>query len=178
MGRASYTTAAEDAAKIRAAYKARGWNARHVSVRSETYSMGSSITVRLKSLVVDEAEARRIAEAEEQIDRCKVTGEILSGANRYVSVGWSREARAELLAPWLGPIKQAAARVAGNVHAEIPGAEGWTLARDGIGWLQLWGPSSETGVGRVMGRAYPGRDGHEELAFLLALGLRERARAA
>lgn len=32
MGRASYTTAAEDAAKIRAAYKARGWNARHVSV--------------------------------------------------------------------------------------------------------------------------------------------------
>ncbi len=85
-------TTTERAAEIRAAYKRKGWSSRKVSVRTDYFSMGSSIHVEIKSPEVDETEASRIAHEAERIrrDGC---GEILSGGNRYVSVTHSRECR-------------------------------------------------------------------------------------
>lgn len=72
---------AERAAQIRAAYKVAGIKA---SVIASNFSMGSSITVRVLSGSFKRAE--EIANEHESISRCKITGEILSGGNRYVDV--------------------------------------------------------------------------------------------
>lgn len=72
---------AERAAQIRAAYKVAGIKA---SVIASNYSMGSSITIRVRSGSFKRAE--EIANEHESISRCKITGEILSGGNRYVDV--------------------------------------------------------------------------------------------
>lgn len=83
----SYTTSADDARTIRAEYKANGWNRNHVSVRASNYSMGSSISIEIKSPTVDIEKAAGIAKRiAEKISRCEITGEILSGGNRFVSV--------------------------------------------------------------------------------------------
>lgn len=102
-----YTTPAEDAAEIRKAYKARGWNSRDVSVRAEQFSMGSSINVTIKDPRVDWREAERIAEGKERIARCEITGEILSGGNRYVHVRHSEECKRAMGAVYAGPMREA-----------------------------------------------------------------------
>lgn len=82
-----YTTAADAAATIRAALKREhGWSSRDVSVRAENYSLGSSISVTVKRPGIRLALVEGIAEAEERISRCEITGEILNGGNRYVRV--------------------------------------------------------------------------------------------
>jgi hypothetical protein len=86
----TYTSAAQDAATIRAAIKERwGLSSRQVSVRAEEYSMGSSVNVRVKAagapLAAIEELARSVAE---RIRRDDATGEILSGGNRFVFVEW------------------------------------------------------------------------------------------
>lgn len=73
----------EHAALIRAAYKKAGIKA---SVRSESFSMGSAINIRVKSGSLKLA--REIASSAERIERCDVTGDILSGSNRYLHVDW------------------------------------------------------------------------------------------
>jgi len=85
-----YRTPAEDAATIRAELKRRGWSSRQVSVRSDSFSMGSSITVTIKAAGIPLATVREIAERAEHIHRCEVTGDILGGGNRYVSVHFDR----------------------------------------------------------------------------------------
>ncbi len=87
-----YTSAAEDAITIRQAFKLAGIKA---SVRSEQYSGGSSIHVRVKKGSVQEAKA--IAQKCEKISRCKASGEILSGGNRYVSVSASETLLDEIM---------------------------------------------------------------------------------
>jgi len=83
----TYTSAAEDAARIRAEYKAFGWGRREISVRSSEFSMGSSVDVRILSPKVDVAKATEIARRiAESIRRDERSGEILSGGNRYVEV--------------------------------------------------------------------------------------------
>ena len=47
----------ERAARLRAEYKSRGWNARKVSVRTEYFSMGSAIHVTVRSAEVNFGEA-------------------------------------------------------------------------------------------------------------------------
>jgi hypothetical protein len=74
-------TTKDHAALIRSAYKAAGIKA---SVRSESFSMGSSINVRVKSGSL--ALAKEIAHKSEKISRCEITGDILSGGNRYIEV--------------------------------------------------------------------------------------------
>jgi len=93
----AWKSAAESAATIRAAFKAKGWGQKHVSVRCENYAGGSSVHVEIKSPEVDEFEAEEIARGEESISRCEITGEILSGGNRFVDVKHSSECR-EILA--------------------------------------------------------------------------------
>lgn len=83
----------ERAAQIRADYKRHGWSAQDISVRIDTYSMGSSIDVRIKHPnVVSFTVAKALAERHESVRRCEYSGEILSGGNRYVSVSYSHEA--------------------------------------------------------------------------------------
>lgn len=77
-------TTKEAAARMRKELKAAGYNSRKVSVRTDYYSMGSSIHVTVRARGVDGATVKAIANAGERIDRCEITGEILSGGNLFV----------------------------------------------------------------------------------------------
>ncbi len=96
----------ERAAIIRAALKAKGWTGRDVSVRADYYSMGSSIDIRIKNPAVPSAIVKKIAEEHERIHRCEITGEILGGGNRYVSVTYTSEALAALAKPYAERVRQ------------------------------------------------------------------------
>src|SRR3972149_5470657 len=77
------------ASEIRAALKAaHGWTSKQVSVRNESYSMGSSVHVVIKDAEVALREVSRIATAHENIYRDD-SGEILSGGNSYVHVSYA-----------------------------------------------------------------------------------------
>ena len=101
-----YTTTTDRAVQIRAAYKTKGWSSRDISVRAEYYSMGSSLHVRIKNPAVPLAVVEAIANEHESISRDQF-GDILSGGNTYVHVGYSSEASAALAARVL-PALQAA----------------------------------------------------------------------
>ena len=76
-----------DASKtIRNKLKMAGYTSKHVSVRSQSYSMGSSIKVEIKSAHVDPAIVLAASNCEEKISYCQSSGEILSGGNRFVNV--------------------------------------------------------------------------------------------
>jgi hypothetical protein len=83
------TNTAKDAQEIRNELKKIGLNTKDVSVRSNIYSMGSSINVTIKSekALSLRKEIKAIAENHETIDRDHATGEILCGGNRFVFVG-------------------------------------------------------------------------------------------
>jgi hypothetical protein len=87
-----YISVTEAAATIRAQLKARGWNNKQVSVRSQSYSGGSSLHVSVKDPRVPLAVVKEIAESFEDIDRDHFTGEILAGGNRYVHVEFDSDA--------------------------------------------------------------------------------------
>lgn len=91
-------TTTEHAAEIRADLKRAGMTSRDVSVRKESYSMGSSIYVTAKNPRVRLDEVRAIAEPHERIRYCQATGEILGGGNMYMHVEYDREALAPLVA--------------------------------------------------------------------------------
>jgi hypothetical protein len=80
-------TTTEEAAEIRAEYKKLGWNSRKISVRTDYFSMGSAIRVAIKVPGIPTEEVEEIAKRiGENISRCSITHEILSGGNTYVSV--------------------------------------------------------------------------------------------
>ena len=100
-------TTTDHAAHIRQTLKAQhGWNSRQVSVRADYYSMGSSIHVTIKDASIPSSLVRAIAERAERIDRDGF-GEILSGCNRYVDVGYDGPALKALGSRWLGAIDAA-----------------------------------------------------------------------
>lgn len=76
------------AAEIRKKLKGLGYNSRMVSVRSSQFSGGDDITIRMKSVDVDEHKVREIAKGYEDIARDKYNGEILMGSNSFVFVEW------------------------------------------------------------------------------------------
>ena len=80
------TSVAETAKTIRTALKAAGIGNRQVSVRAKSYSMGSSVNVEILDLSVDMALVKKIAMAHETCRRCEVTGDVLSGGNRFIFV--------------------------------------------------------------------------------------------
>ena len=115
------------AATLRAQYKAAGWNARMVSVRTQYFSMGSSIRVTVRSADVDFAKAKAMAEDVERISRCQITGEILSGGNRYVHVDMSEACADALAKPFLCAVQNAVAELDGlsdGTHADVTRVEG------------------------------------------------------
>jgi len=148
-----YQTPAEAAAEVRAAFKARGWGQRQVGVRAESYSMGSSLHVTIKSPDVDFEVARQIAEGKERIDRCYRSGEILSGGNRFVHVKHSDECKAIIARRHLGALERAVLALEATpdgkslgAHVPIEGTHvqlAWSqtyhsfelVTRDGPRWL-------------------------------------------
>ena len=101
------TTAAESAKIIRTALKSIGISNRRVSVRAENYSMGSSIHVEIKDATVAMSTVKPIVETQERIDRCSITGDILSGGNRYIHVAYSTEASEQRAAPYVDAVREA-----------------------------------------------------------------------
>lgn len=84
-----YKSTVDHAKEIRQEFKKRGIKA---SVRSNYFSMGSDIRITVKDLtplsIVNE-----IAKNHERIERCQITGEILSGCNRYLIVQYGTDVR-------------------------------------------------------------------------------------
>ena len=82
-------TTTEAAKTIRAALKMRGITSRQVSVRSDLYSLGSTIRVTIKDAAVSFDVVKEIAQGHQRVSRCEITGEILGGGNRYVTVDYA-----------------------------------------------------------------------------------------
>lgn len=128
------------AATLRAAYKAKGWSSRDISVKSNYFSMGSSIDIRVKNAAVPLATVEAMANEHESIRRCELTGEILSGGNCYVHVSYSHEA-AEVIRAQYAPALTAAAAVLADAsdNSLIPvGETGYLLGRDNYSGFALW----------------------------------------
>lgn len=82
-----YVSPAESARLIRSELKTRyGWTSRQVSVKSDSYSLGSSIDITIKAPGIPVKVVEEVAKEQERIHRCEYSGEILGGGNRYVSV--------------------------------------------------------------------------------------------
>jgi hypothetical protein len=137
-----YTTPAEDAATIRSILKTRfGWTSRDVSVRAESYSMGSSINVRIKNPTIPLGVVKAIAtEVAEHIDYDTYSGEILSGGNRFVNVRYEEATRREIGAPYLDAVERAHAAVAPGSSTLMP-VDGtpYLVGRPHHGAITLWG---------------------------------------
>ncbi len=138
------TKAATAAARMRAAFKSQGWGRNEISVRSSNYSMGSSVRISIKSPLVDYDTCERVAECEDEVRRCEVTHEILSGGNFFVFVEWDWQVRDELAAPWVEPILAALGGVKADSYSElapVAGAEALDAhvgRREGSWLAQLW----------------------------------------
>ena len=129
------------AATLRAQYKAAGWNARMVSVRTSYFSMGSSLRVTVRSADVDFAKAKAMAENVERISRCEITGEILSGGNRYVHVDMSEECQQAVAARHLDAVRTAVAELgsmSSQTHATVAGTDATVSAGRWDDAFQLW----------------------------------------
>ncbi len=111
-----------------------------VGVRTDNFSMGSSIDVTIKSPEVDFDEAKKIAKAHDRIDRDHF-GEILSGCNRYVSVDYTGECRRLMGEPFEDRIIDAFVALDGrgptNVHEEVKGT-GITLSLENPHSVRIW----------------------------------------
>jgi hypothetical protein len=120
----TYIGTTERAAIIRAELKAKHkWTSRDVSVRADHYSMGSAIRIQIKNAAVPLATVKEIASAHESISR-DASGEILSGGNRYVEVGYSSEAREALAASAMPAVQAAAEALADGDPAYLLPIEG------------------------------------------------------
>jgi hypothetical protein len=113
----TYLSTTDRAAIIRKALKAKGWNSRDVSVRADYYSMGSSLRIVIKNADVPLSVVEAIANEHESIDRDQF-GEILSGGNRFVDVGYSSAANAVLTARCLPIVASAAAALDSSPTAD------------------------------------------------------------
>lgn len=107
-----YLGTTERAAMIRAELKAKHkWSSRDVSVKADHYAGGSAIRISIKNPAVPLAAVRAIASEHESISR-DASGEILSGGNRYLDIGYSQDARAAIAAQHLPAVQAAAERLA------------------------------------------------------------------
>lgn len=107
-------------AAIRQALKNLGISSRQVSVKTDYYSMGSSIRIKIKDASISSALVEKIANEHESIDR-DASGEILSGGNRFVFVDYAPEAEAALSAQYLDRVKAALAQVHDNYLIPVEG---------------------------------------------------------
>jgi hypothetical protein len=131
-------TTKERAAQMRREFKAAGWNARKISVRTEYFSLGSAIHVTVRDASVDVAKAKEIAEGFEHIRRDEYTGEILGGGNCYLHFGLSDKVEEELATPVMPAVERALEEVKGldeTSTALVPvDGTGACVGRDFSGW--------------------------------------------
>lgn len=127
------------AAEIRAALKAKHITSRQVSVRADYFSMGSSITITIKDANVRASVVSAIANQHESISRCHLTGEILSGGNRYVSVSYASATLEEMAARYLPQVAAAVAQITDNALIPVEGTP-FMVGRGNYG-LSVWGES-------------------------------------
>lgn len=91
---------ADKAALIRAELKkAHGWTSRDVSVRSDVYSMGSTLRIKIKAARVSLTSVRMVAKQFENVHRDEITGEILCGGNTHLDVEYCDELVDAVAAP-------------------------------------------------------------------------------
>jgi hypothetical protein len=134
-------TTTDRAKELRAAYKARGWNSRQISVRTHNYSMGSSINVTIKAGCIPKCVAEEIASEYESIRRCEYSGEILSGGNRFVFVNLNNIAELEKAAPYMTAVRDAISKLPedpSNALVHIGNIEGAHVGCAHPGQYQLW----------------------------------------
>jgi hypothetical protein len=83
---------ATTAKAVRESLQAAGFGRKDISVRNDSYSMGSTVYVRIRraDIALDAVEA--IASAHERVSRDEGTGEILSGGNTFVTVEYGHGA--------------------------------------------------------------------------------------
>lgn len=95
------STTTDIAARIRVDLKTLGVTARQVSVKSDSFSGGSSIRIVIRDLDVPASVVKTVCAHHnaERIDRCEFSGDILSGCNRYLSIDFDRDALAALAMP-------------------------------------------------------------------------------
>lgn len=74
---------------VRAALKAAGYGKADVSVHNDSYSMGSTVYVKIKRPEISLLKVEAIAESFARVDRDSSTGEILGGGNCFVDVGYA-----------------------------------------------------------------------------------------
>lgn len=151
----------DHAANIRAELKRAGYSSRQVSVKSDYYSMGSAIRIRIKDAKVPISLVKAIAEPAEDISRDQF-GEILSGGNRFVTISYDHDAAEALAAPYVEPVKAALAKLEnGNDRSLVP-VEGVPNALVGLYngflpsfWLSGKGfvsaPGSPEGIAQLIG---------------------------
>lgn len=72
-----------------------------------------SLRVTIKDPSVSRRHVQTLAREYESIQRCEITGDILCGGNRYVSVQHSRDAMHALTAIWTPAVERAAAKLPG-----------------------------------------------------------------
>ncbi len=105
---------------VQAELKANGINSRQVSVRADNYSMGSSIDVTIRDAAISPGQVVPVAYKVERVDRCEITGEILSGGNTYVHVAYSEDVRAERCKELAAEIDRAILKVEHGSNALVP----------------------------------------------------------
>jgi len=133
----------EEAKELRQELKSKlGVNSRQVSVRSEYFSMGSSIDVRIKDADVSLPAVREIASKYESIRRCEFSGEILSGGNTYLSVEYTREALQTRSDRVREQVENAVAKLPedSNTLERVEGTDYWVGRRNGR--YSVWGEES------------------------------------
>jgi hypothetical protein len=162
----TYIGTTERAAIIRAELKAKHkWTSRDVSVKADHFSMGSAIRIRIKNPAVPLAAVREIAGSHEKIDRDD-SGDILSGANRYLDISYSSEAREAMAATKLPAVTAAAEVLAASENA------GYLFPVEGSDFLLGYGRH-----GKAYGFSLWRNGGHEaevgdlkEAAVVVAMG--------
>lgn len=137
----------EAAARIRAALKAKGWGTKQISVRHETFSLGSAVRVQIRTAEPPVHVVKEIAEQFERVARDGY-GEILGGGNMYVSVNVTPGGADAKLAPYLDAALRAVAALPHpkgpeqNQHRTIVehGGVDYTVSHSGRGWgFHVWG---------------------------------------
>ena len=132
------TTTAIEAKRIRTELKARGISTKQVSVRTHNYSMGSSLNIRIKDPKGLKSLVEKIANESERVSRCEVSGEILSGGNRFVFVDYASEAIETVALGLVDRLTQLEAELRGTTEIAPVGRHGHGVSVHSSGAFQLW----------------------------------------
>ena len=89
-------TITEEAKELRATLKEMGFNSRQVSVKSGYCGYSTSMDVTIKARGISVPQVEELANKYKSVRHDEMTGEILSGGNTYVTVGYKRELLEEI----------------------------------------------------------------------------------